>query len=115
MEIHKELSKVIAAPHLPKAYHPAWYLYKYTRPNPKYTWMELELGYLVPYRFEVFGIHIHICTKYATTYPEGFVMTSLYCLALFLLLCVYHLLSAIALSLASKQTHVSKQLCHLVT
>ena len=116
MEIHKELSKVIAAPYLPKAYHSwitksAWYLYKYTRPNTKYTWMELELGYLVPYRFEVFGIH----TKYATTYPEGFVMTSLYCLALFLLLCVYHLLSAIALSLASKQTHVSKQLCHLVT
>ena len=76
MEIHKELSKVIVAPYLPKAYHSwitksAWYLYKYTRPNPKYTWMELELRYLVPYRFEVFVIHIHMY-KICYYIPWGF-------------------------------------------
>ena len=109
MEIHKALSK---APYLPKAYHSwitksAWYLYKYTRPNPKYIYMD-GIGIRIFGTIQIWSFwNIYICTKYATTYPEGFVMTSLYCLALFLLLCVYHLLSAIALSLASKQVQAS--------
>ena len=70
MEIHKELSKVITAPYLPKAYH-SWI----TKSHDICTNIQDQIlnthGYLVPYRFEVFVIHINMY-KICYYIPWGF-------------------------------------------